>query len=324
MWRFLFAVCVAAAVGCGSSGKHGECLRTMHGHAGDVCAVAFSPDGKWLVSGGADGNVGIWDVETGECTRTIVAHKEWVHSVAPSPDGRAFASGGRDGLVKLWDAETGELRKSFAGHSGIVFSVAYSPDGRSLASCAKDPTARMWDVASGECLKSLPTESFVGGKGVAFSADGKQVLFAGLDLQLFDVETGRRLRTFHGHSDSLNGAALSLDGKRAASVGEYTDRTLRVWDVKSGECLWMKDFGENQGAWCVIFAAQDTVVVSGHSNGAIRFWDAASGTPVGTVAGHANPVSCLAVDPEGKYLASGGWDKLIKIWKAPPSGSDDK
>ena len=107
-----------------------------------VKAVAFSPDGRLLASGGNDKTVRLWDPATGEHRRTLTGHTGSVSAVAFSPDGRLLASGGGDRTVRLWDPATGEHRRTLTGHSGRpCVGVAFSPDGRLLAS-GGGPTRR--------------------------------------------------------------------------------------------------------------------------------------------------------------------------------------
>jgi WD40 repeat protein len=321
MGRFTMAIALAvlslACEGCGPGASDPDELRTLSGHSGYLCSVAFRPDGKQLASGGADGTIRFWDVASGECQRTLDGHAEWVHSVAFSPDGRFLASGGRDALVKLWDVSSGKQLKAFAADSELVKSVAYSPDGRLLASCGRDKVIRVWDIASGDALKTLGTDDFFTSSVVAFSSDSKQVFFGGDSLQLWDIDTGQCLRTFAGHSDSVGAIALSHNGKWIASAGNYTDHTIRVWDIASGKALWKEEFTENEGAWSLVFAAEDAILVSGHFGGTIRYWDVKSKKALRTIQAHSQVVSALSADRSGHYLASGSWDKSIKLWKAP-------
>jgi WD40 repeat protein len=100
------------------------CLQTLEGHSGRVRAVAFSPDGKLVVSGSEARMVGFWDAVTGASLQKLEGHSGWVTSVAFSPDGKLVVSRSDDRTVRLWDTATGAALQTLEGHSGWVSSVA--------------------------------------------------------------------------------------------------------------------------------------------------------------------------------------------------------
>ncbi len=120
-------------------------------HAQPVQAVAFSPDGRRLVSASReDGAVIVWDADAGRALTRYTGHADKVWCVAFSPDGKTVASGGEDKTIKLWDVDTGKDVRSLGGHTDFVTCLAFSPDGKYLATGAggNDKHVRIYDLAS--------------------------------------------------------------------------------------------------------------------------------------------------------------------------------
>jgi WD40 repeat protein len=136
-----------------STGRVRHTLRHAAGQLEDlprrmVQALAFSPDGRRLLSAGRDRLLRLWDVHTGVLVREMAGHTGEVFAAVFHPDGQRIASGGRDRVVRIWDAERGEELVRLPGHTNYIFSLAFSPDGATLVSGSGDSTVRLWETAT--------------------------------------------------------------------------------------------------------------------------------------------------------------------------------
>ena len=162
----------------------GTVRTTMTGHVGTIGAVVFSPDGKWLASGGFDNDIRIWDVAAGTCARTLTTPSHATFTLVWAPDGKTFYAGGASRTVTVWSAATGERLRESASLGRPVQNLAISADGRRLVAgtFTADGTRlpadiRVLDAQSFADQRVIPSPDG-GTVGVAFSPDGRRVLWA--------------------------------------------------------------------------------------------------------------------------------------------------
>ena len=214
-----------------------EPLR-LQGHTATVMAVAWSPDGRWILTVSKDRSARIWDARTGALQQSLLGHKGLVLAVAYSPKGKLVATGGADDTIQLWDARSGQCLRTLTNHQADVLSLAFSPDGNLLASGGADRKARLWDVQSGRQLHEL-SAAVNSVTSIAFSPNGTRLatansgtsLYANQDrearIRLYDVSLGLEVLRIVAHTNAVYGVAFSPDGLRFATSSG--DNTARIW-----------------------------------------------------------------------------------------------
>jgi WD40 repeat protein len=285
----------------------------QHGHASEVAAVVYSPNGELIASCEASDVILIRRTADGRLLRALEGHTSWVRSVAFSPDGESLASGSSDKSVMLWDVKTGRALRALEGHTTAVNSVAFSLDGESLASGGSDDSVRLWEAKTGRPLKTLEgrTNRVM---SVAFSPDGKSLASGGSDksVRLWEVETGRPLRALEGHKNSVTSVAFSPDGESLASGS--SDKSVILWEVKTGRVLRALEWHKN-GVTSVAFSSDGESLASGSDDKSVRLWEVKTGRPLRALEGHRGSVKSVAFSPDGESLASGSDDQSVRLWE---------
>jgi len=286
------------------------------GHTFSISSVAFSPDGRYALSGSRDHTLKLWEVSTGRELRTFKGHKDIVYSVAFSPNSHFCLSGSSDKTMKLWDVSTGREVRTFAGHKNLVHSVAFSPNGRYALSGSWDCTLKLWEVSTGREVRTFKGHKSVV-ISVAFSSDGRYALSGSQDntMKLWKVSTGRQVRTFAGHKHLVSSVAFSPNGRYALS-GSY-DKTLKLWEISTGRQVRTFPGHKNQ-VLSIAFSPDGRHALSGSGFSShrkvMKLWEVSTGRQVRTFSGHKSSVNSVAFSPNGRYALSGSSDKTLKLW----------
>jgi hypothetical protein len=208
----------------------GRLALTVPGFSDKVLAVAFTPDGKAIVSGGRDKTVQVWNRADGKLELTLSGHTAAVWSVDISRDGKEIVSSGDDGTIRVWNRATGQALQTIAGNAGNIHGAALSPDGARIAAGMQDGTVRVFDSATGQPVMQLP--GHLGAVlSVAYSLNGKQIASASYDatVNIWNADTGQIVATLKGHKGPVYAVTYSPDGKLIATASD--DTTVKIWNA---------------------------------------------------------------------------------------------
>jgi len=191
-------------------------LKTLR-HLAPVWAVAFSPDGRDILTGSTDGTAKVWDAVSGEELFPLSGHSDCICSVSFSPDGRRILTSSEDTTARIWDAATGKELLLLNDHNGTVYVAAFSADSRRVVTCSWDKTAKVWDAATGKVLLTF-TNHAGPVVAVAFSPDGQQIATCSEDAtaKIWEAASGNVLVTLPTGSESSPRVTIGLPrcGKR--------------------------------------------------------------------------------------------------------------
>lgn len=286
-----------------------------------VYAVAVTPDGKYLVTGGADKTVRVWDVATSKPVRSFQGHLGSVLAVAVRGDGRQFVSACDDGAIRVWDLNPTDEHKAFVEATDALWTVAFSADGKRLAAAGADRTIRVYDPASGQLEAALAGHS-APITGLAFFPDRNRLASVGGDrvVKLWDVAGKKLDKELKGHESAVLTVAVGDNGKLVVSGS--ADRTVRGWDPDSGKPLW--SWTGRSAVCAVAVRIGGRFIAVGQADGTLVVLDAAAAGGPKEVSppqsAHIAGVACAAFSPDGLRIATVGGDGATKVWSASDAG----
>jgi WD40 repeat protein len=250
----------------------GQSLNSAHFDI--VQALAISPDGRWIASGGYR-EVLLWDAQTGVLRRKLSDFADRVVSLDFSRDGKFLATGGgapsEDGEIKVFEVAGGNLTVDIKnGHSDTVFGVRFSPDGTKLATCSADKFVKVFELPSGKFLKSL-----------------------------------------EGHTHHVMDVGWKADGKLLASCG--ADNVIKVWDFERGEqTRTITAHGKQVTRMLFIGTSPNVATCSGDAS--VKFFNVDNGGNVRNFGGNNDFLYAVSVSPDGSIVAAGGEESVVRLY----------
>jgi WD40 repeat protein len=294
-----------------------------------VFSAAFTPDGRYALSGSLDATIAVWDIKNGKKMNSLDPHfvkSIGVHTLTFSADGKYLLMGAKGGgEVGLWDAETWKEIRGLNGHTftECIEDFAFSPDGKHILTGGSYSIKR-WDLNTGKEIREITHASFFDrnqSMALAFSPDQRFAFLKGIGFfSLWDVTSGRRLWIYGDNTGGTRwrgGAAIYANSVKFSPGGQYVlsgeDTVLKLRDARTGYIL--KTFvDEGTGQIDVVtFSPDGKYAAAGSQDGKIRLWDVQSGAKIRTFTGHSDEISGLAFSPDGRKIISSA-DASARLW----------
>lgn len=309
-WRYLW-----------QKSRGGE-LWDFSGHSNDICAVAFSPDGKTLASGDRDGVVRIWDVPNRKPLGTLRTQGPGFCGIAFAAQGSFFAATSPKG-VRIWNTANWTVLRDILT-SEAALPAAFAPNSDWLAvgigdyfSAGHRGTTVLFSASTGAEIRRLPNS---GGRALSFSSDGTMLATAPWNgqIRLWDVASGRELRALNG-AGRVMGLSFTPDGQ--ALAGCDFGGKIRWWNVTTGG-LQTSCEGHESVIWSMAFSSDGRTLASCSSDQTVRLWDPITFRERTHLRGHGHEVWALAISPDGSTIATGGKDQTLMLWSTAAKKSN--
>ncbi|HEX3725662.1 MAG TPA: hypothetical protein VHV08_05440, partial [Pirellulales bacterium] len=318
--------------------------RSFEGHSAPVRAVSFSADGHYVLSGGDDNTLRIWDIRSGKQHALLRGHSRPIQSCAFSPRGGLVLSGGQEGQIKLWKilADSRAVApegRVLEGHEDAILSATFSRDGRRIATASRDHTARIYDARSGQSLCQLKEgHEFLASRAMFFNR-GRRLLTASGDntMRIWDAATGLEQSSLEGTGRAA-AVAVSHDSKwiltgrtetntrRGPADGTEGDDAsqprITLWDLDAEAKLPQPHvfskgqfgIGHRSIVTAVAISPDRRWLFSGDEAGTGKLWDAVEGTEFHTLKGHTAAITDAAFSPDSRRLFTSSNDGTVAHW----------
>ena len=281
---------------------------TLSGHKDEIGSVMFSPDGKFIATGGWDGSLILWNASDGSMVKSLPTLAGEIYTLSFSPESKFIAFGGTE--KNLWIVRTDDLNISadIFGLENTVRAIDWSPDGKKIL--VADSSGKIYLVRKSgiEKVFDFHTEATV---SVKFLNDGIHFVSASYDKKFafWSVLSAKPLNVF-SHWDAFFSLDVSNDGKFAAAATH--DGSIKLVNLKTRQIDDLK--GHSGAVYSLAFLPMGNSLVSVGEDRFVKLWRTDFSKEMQRFRGHTTYIPALAYSPDGRFLVSSSWDSTIKLW----------
>ncbi|MEM7590193.1 MAG: CHAT domain-containing protein [Cyanobacteria bacterium P01_A01_bin.83] len=298
-----------------------DAFQSFIGHSDSVRTIAFTPNGKHLVSAGNDRTVRLWDIENGQLINLFKGHKERVKCLQISADGKQIISGSADSTLKIWDIATGDCTKTIKtslNPKTVLNAIAINSEKQLImtGSTSVQGTIKRWHWQSGEMLDAVKAASS-GINSLTLSSDARILVSGskGNTIKIWNLEEGLNEPLVIPNAHMSDVLSLVIRDRILISGGK--DRTIKRWNLDTGEEMRSPHILEGHAGsiWDLAISPDGTKLASASGDYTVKVWELETGKLIETLTGHLGEIRTVAFSPNGKILASAGDDWEIKLWE---------
>lgn len=301
---------------CLYDAKTGECLKTIYDKRLPITAAAASPSGDLVITGERKGVVKLWDSDMTICLRVFKEHRTIMRTIGWFPDNRRFFSvpGTSEKNIRIWEITSLKCIHKIEFDRDLRDYPCVSPSGNFFA-CGSERVITIWDMKTGNCHRILGGNGKSGEghietvSGLAFTPDEQQIISVSNDatIKVWDIDSGKCLKTIEGHVDEIYDVALALDGSKILTCSpRKTDRSIRIWDFDA-QGLSERPAGHFGTIYAAAISNDRSLAAtgSGQPDEDVRVWNLRTGSCGSHLKDCGGAVTGLAFSPDNKYIACG-------------------
>lgn len=298
-----------------------QLVREVRAHTSDIAGIAFTEDGRSIVTASRDATLKVWNAQSGGLQKSISLDNRLVASIALA--GRRVVTGHGDGTVALYDLEKGERVSVYKRNDAEVWSVTFLGSGDRFAAASHDYQTAIWDARTESSAQFKLEGHTSAAQAVAYSVHGPWIATGSADktVRLYDADTHDHIRTYRGARDFVTALAFSPDGSSLAAAS--LDGDIRVYATKSTRQRFNLT-GHRGKVAALAYSANGDWLASAGEDGTVRIWNAQKGRTWRSLTGHVGGATSVVFSPDSTRLATAGVDGVLRVYTVPAAGKSDR